>query len=188
MIYDEVTKLSERLNDLLFLSEIEAGQALVQREDVDLTALVSTAVERTAAGAEERNVRIACDLAPDIHVSADRAKLERALENLLENARKFTPSGGDIYVRAFQDGDGRSCVVEVANTTTDLDAEELPRLFERFYRRDRARAGKTAGSGLGLPIARELVELHGGRLEAQLLNETVTFQMTLPHSPDSVAS
>jgi signal transduction histidine kinase len=183
VIYDEVSKLSERLDDLLFLSEIEAGQALVECEDVDLPALVSAAVERTAVGAEERSVAVTCDLPPDMHASVDRAKLERALENLLENARKFTPNGGDIHVRAFRDDDGQSCV-EVANTATDIDAEELPRLFERFYRRDRARTGRSAGSGLGLTIARDLVELHGGRLEAHLVDGTVTFRMTLPPSPD----
>ncbi len=181
VIYDEVTKLSERLNDLLFLSEIEAGQALVQREDVDLSALATKAVERTALSAAKRNVSIACDMTPGIHAFVDRAKVERVLENLLDNSRKFTPAGGQVRVHAFNDGDRQVCI-EVANTATDVDPEELPRLFERFYRRDRARTGPSAGSGLGLPIARDLVELHGGKLEAQLTDGIIAFRMTLPAS------
>jgi signal transduction histidine kinase len=181
VIYDEVTKLSERLNDLLFLSEIEAGQALLQREDVDLSVLAAKAVERTTAGAAERNVAIGCDVTPGMHAFVDRAKLERVLENLLDNSRKFTPAGGEVRVRTFHDGEQQVCV-EVANTATDIDAEELPRLFERFYRCDRARTGPSAGSGLGLPIARDLVELHGGRLEARVADSTITFLMTLPAS------
>jgi len=181
VIYEEVTKLSERLNDLLFLSEIEAGQALVQREDVDLSALAAKAVERTTAGAAERNVTIACDITPGVHAFVDGAKLERALENLLDNSRKFTPAGGEVRVHAFNNGNQQVCI-EVANTATDVDVEELPRLFDRFYRRDRARTGPSAGSGLGLPIARDLVELHGGNLEAQLTDGTITFRMTLPAS------
>lgn len=179
VIYDEVTKLSERLNDLLFLSEIEAGQALVQREDVDLSALTAKAVERTTSKAAERNVSITCDMAPGVHAYVDRAKLERALENLLDNSRKFTPANGEVCVRAFNDGQQQVCI-EVANTATDIEPEELPRLFNRFYRRDRARTGPSAGSGLGLPIARDLVELHGGKLEAYLEDSAITFRLTLP--------
>ncbi len=185
VIYDEVTKLSERLNDLLFLSEIEAGQALVQREDVDLSALAAKAVERTTPAAAERSVAITCDVPSGVRAYVDRAKLERALENLLDNSRKFTPAGGEVRVRAFNDGEQQVCV-EVANAVTDVEAEELPRLFERFYRRDRARTGPSAGSGLGLPIARDLVELHGGKLEAQLTDSTITFRMTLPASAPPV--
>ena len=107
VIYSEVAKLSERLNDLLFLSEIEAGQALLQREDVDLTEMVASAIERIG-GVEERGITLSRDLTPGVLALADRAKLERAVENLLDNARKFTPSGGDILVRTCEDGPGDS--------------------------------------------------------------------------------
>ncbi len=186
VIYDEVTKLSERLNDLLLLSEIEAGQALLQREDVDLSGLVASAIERIN-GVEERGVTVSRELAPVLRVSADRPKLERVVENLLDNARKFTPSGGDILVRTFADGPGAGCV-EVVNTVTDLDAEDLPKLFERFYRRDAARTGRSAGSGLGLPIARDLAELHGGTLDAHLADGMIVFRMTIPRADESTVS
>jgi len=183
VIYDEVAKLSERLNDLLFLSEIEAGQALLQREEIDLSDLVASAVERIDS-VEERGVTISRDLPPGIVASVDRAKMERIIENLLGNARKFTPSAGDIHVRTFVDETG-AAFLEVANTATDVDEEELPQLFERFYRRDQARTGKSSGSGLGLPIARDLAELHGGALDARLVDGTIIFRLTVPRVPSS---
>ncbi|HUS83233.1 MAG TPA: HAMP domain-containing sensor histidine kinase [Dehalococcoidia bacterium] len=178
VIYDEVAKLSERLNDLLFLSEIEAGQALLQREDVELSGLVAPAVERIRS-VDDRGITISCNLAPHVHILADRAKLERVVENLLDNARKFTPSGGDIEVSTYENDSGAVCL-DVANTATDIEAEELPKLFERFYRRDAPRTGRTPGSGLGLPIARDLAELHGGTLQAHLADGMVVFRMTIP--------
>ena len=181
VIYDEVAKLSARLNDLLLLSEIEAGQALLQREDVDLGALVSAVVERMAPRAEERGISVSRDLTAGIHASADRAKLERVLENLLDNAHKFTPVAGDIHIRTLMAGPNQASI-EIANTATDVKAEELSRLFERFYRCDRARTGRSAGSGLGLPIARDLVELHGGRLEVNLADGVITFRLTIPQA------
>jgi signal transduction histidine kinase len=188
VIYDEVGKLSTRLNDLLFLSEIESGQALLQREDVDLGALVGAAVERMTAGLEERDVEVSCDLTQSVTASVDRAKLERATENLLDNARKFTPPGGEIRIRSFVDPTrpDQACI-EVTNTATDLEADELPRLFERFYRRDRARTDRSAGTGLGLPIARDLIELHGGTLDASLHDGEIVFTARIPRVSPSVS-
>ncbi|MGD0765817.1 MAG: sensor histidine kinase, partial [Dehalococcoidia bacterium] len=101
--------------------------------------------------------------------------------NLFDNARKFTPPGGYVSVRTFADPAHPDQVwIEVENTATDVEGDELPRLFERFYRRDRARNGRSAGSGLGLPIARDLVELHGGTLEARVADGTITFLVTIP--------
>lgn len=109
----------------------------------------------------------------------DPQKLERVLENLLDNARKFTPDRGRVDVRAGQAGDG--VWIEVANTAEFLDADELPHLFERFYRRDNgADRPKQAGSGLGLPIARDLAELLSGRLEASLRNNELVMRLELP--------
>ena len=181
VIYEEVARLSTRLDDLLYLSELEAGQAVLQCEQVELRPLVDGLVGRVTAGAEERGVRVSTDLGEGISVTADRPKLERALENLLDNARKFTPAGGDIHVRTFGVGSDQACI-EVANTATDVEMEELPRLFERFYRRDRARTERSAGTGLGLPIARDLIELHGGTLKAFLGDGMITFCMTIPRA------
>ena len=182
VIHDEAGRLSTRLNDLLLLSEIEAGQMLLQRDEIDLGKLVRSAVQRIESDVRERGVRLDVDLDGEVAVSADGPKLERAIENLLDNARKYTPANGELRVRAFgENGATGDACIEVANTAPDLTPEELPRLFERFYRRDRARAGRNGtGSGLGLPIARELVELHGGKLDADLRNGQLVLTARLP--------
>ncbi|MEX0786521.1 MAG: HAMP domain-containing sensor histidine kinase [Dehalococcoidia bacterium] len=176
VIHDEASRLNARLNDLLYLSELESGQALIERDEVDLRRLLEDAVERVQQ-TTDRGVQLTADLADGVTLSADGAKLERALENLLDNARKYAPSASEVHVRSFAEN-GQVCI-EVANAAPELSADELPRLFDRFYRRDRAR-GQSPGSGLGLPIARDLVELHGGTLEAALRDGEVVFSVRLP--------
>jgi signal transduction histidine kinase len=182
VIHDEASRLSARLNDLLYLSEIDAGQTLLQQDDIDLRRLLEGVIGRIAAQARERNVALDIDLAEGLSVNADGAKLERALENLLDNARKYTPAGGRIAVRSYVNP-GSACI-DVANSAPDLRPGELPRLFERFYRRDRTRAetGDSAGTGLGLPIARDLIELHGGTLTAELREGRLIFTARLPQN------
>jgi len=184
VIHDEVTRLSSRLDDLLFLSEIESGQAVLQRGDVDLRALVGDVVDRVLSGLPERGVAVVVNVAENVTVSADRTKLERTLENLLDNARKFTPPGGEIQIRSPAGSDGGEVCIEVANSAPDVDPEELPRLFERFYRRDRGQPGRSAGTGLGLPIARDLIQMHGGALEASLRPGEIVFTISLPRRRD----
>ena len=181
VIHDEASRLSRRLNDLLFLSEIESGQALLQRDEVELPRMVRGVIERIEPQLEGRGIALEADLADGVAVSADGEKLERALENLLDNARKYTPAAGRIGVRAAAE-DGAT-VIEVSNTAGDLSEEELPRLFERFYRRGGGAGPDAAsGSGLGLPIARDLVELHGGTLDASLRDGELVFTIRLPNA------
>lgn len=184
VIHEEAQRLTQRLNNLLYLSEIESGQALLERADVDLERLVRDAVDRVEPAVEARGVSISADLASGVTVSADGGKLERAIENLLDNARKYTPSGGEVMVRTYTEPARDAAFIEVANTAPDISEDELPRLFDRFYRRDRVRARGAAadGSGLGLSIARDLVELHGGTLDASLRNGDLVFTTKLPLS------
>jgi signal transduction histidine kinase len=116
---------------------------------------------------------------PDlVLVDIDPDKLDRALTNVLENAAKFTPPGGRIDVRGRPGLEGGvSCAV--SNSGSAIPDEELPRIFDRFYRGDRARRS-TGGSGLGLAITRELIELQGGVIEVWNQADGVTFEMTLP--------
>ncbi len=183
VIYDEATRLSSRLDDLLYISELESGQTLLQRDEIDVRRLVESEVGRIEPEVTARDVGLGVDLPEDITVNGDGAKLERAFENVLDNAAKYTPSGGEIRVRAYVEpgAPGRACV-EVANTATNITDEELPRLFDRFYRRERTgkREGPSRGSGLGLPIARDLVELHGGTLTASLNEGEIVFTIRLP--------
>ena len=183
VIYDEAERLVTRLNDLIFLSELESGQAVLHREELDLRTLLDGVLERLTPPAERKDGEVFLDVNQGITLSADRAKLERTLENLLGNARKFTPPGGEVRVRAFVDeAGGNKVCIEVANSAPDVEAEELPHLFERFYRRDRAGSGRSSGTGLGLPIARDLIELHGGTLEASLRDGDLVLTARLPRA------
>jgi signal transduction histidine kinase len=183
VIHDEATRLTNRLNDLLYLSELESGQTLLRRDEIDVRRLLEDGVRRIEADVTARDVRLSVEAAEGVTVSADGPKLERALENVLDNARKYAPSGGEIRVRSYAEaGPPAHACVEVTNNGAGIPPEELPRLFERFYRRDRTRAreGRSGGSGLGLPIARDIVKLHGGTIEASTADGEITFTIRLP--------
>jgi two-component system sensor histidine kinase BaeS len=180
VIHEEAERLAMRLQDLLYLGELESGQAVFQREPADLSALTAAAIPRFLAGIEERDIEIQREIAPNIIVDADVPSLERAVENLLDNVRKYTPPGGSAEVRLHERG--ATAVLEVTNTAPGLESEELPRLFERFYRSRSATVPanmRPHGSGLGLPIARDIVRLHGGSLTASLAPPLLTLTMTL---------
>ena len=186
VIHEEASRLTARLNDLLYLSELDSGQTLLQREEIELAGLVERAIQRVEPIARARGARLESDLADGVNVRADGARLERVVENLLDNACKYVPSSGEIRVRTYREaGTPESACIEVANSAADVTAEELPRLFERFYRRNRTRGGanEADGSGLGLPIARDLIELHGGTLEVSLRDGEIVFTARLPASP-----
>jgi signal transduction histidine kinase len=183
VIHQEAERLTNRLNDVIYLVELESGQVILQYEEIDLRTLVDGMLKSLVSLAEQKGVGVSTALAEGIVLSADRAKLERALENLLDNARKFTPAGGEIRVHTFVDpeqpGQAR---IQIENTAPDVHPEELPRLFERFYRRDRAGTGRSAGTGLGLAIARELIEVHAGTLEASVRDGEIILTAKMPRA------
>ncbi|MBI2766920.1 MAG: HAMP domain-containing histidine kinase [Chloroflexi bacterium] len=176
VIHEEAQRLAARLDDLLYLSELESGQALLDTSVIDVSRLVSQAAQRVLGPSDLRY-----EILPEgsVEATADGEKLERAVENLLDNARKFTPAGGRVSVAVRRNGD--VCEISVANPNTELTAGDLPQLFERFYRR---RDGNARGSGLGLPIARDIAALHGGTLEAAIDGPDVRFVLSIPALPD----
>ena len=130
-------------------------------------------------------VSVVYELTPGVTALADAAKLERAVENLVDNARKFTPAGGAIHLRTRTLPDSATpATLEVANTCDEVAPEELAQLFERFYRRDRARSARVPGTGLGLAIARDLVRLQHGALAAASDDGLLTFTLCAPRTPD----
>ena len=103
--------------------------------------------------------------------------MQQAASILLDNALKYTPEGGEISLRAFRSG--RRNIIEVSNTCEGLDETDLERLFDRFYRADRARSGAVKGSGIGLSIAKAAVEAQGGRIRAERRGDGLCFRITL---------
>ncbi|MEP7198513.1 MAG: ATP-binding protein [Chloroflexota bacterium] len=174
---DEVHHLTQLVNDLLDLSSVESGTAPIQRAPVDLSAIVARAAERLQPQATRAGVSLVVMDAPAAIVNADGARLEQVMLNLIHNAIKFTPSDGQIECRVAAHAE--HVTVSVRDTGVGIGAADLPRIFERFYKVDKARAG--GGTGLGLAIAKHIVELHGGQIWAES-NEGhgTTIVFTLP--------
>jgi two-component system OmpR family sensor kinase len=190
IIREEAARMGDLVQNLLDLARLEAGGALQRTETIALDELIRRCVERVsplavAAGLELR-VSVSGALSP---VSGDSARLEQAVSNLLDNAIKFTPAGGhvDVAAHAFtvrrgradpptavprtlptteRLTDGRWVAVEVKDDGVGISREDLPRIFERFYRVDKSRGG-IKGAGLGLSIAKEIVAAHGGAIEVE---------------------
>ena len=177
-IETEVLALEQIAQELLDLAQIESGQALVRLVPTPVAQLVAETVERLAPQAAHKRQTVSVEAPPDLVALADSAQVSRALGNLLHNAIKFTPPEGQVWVRARpSDGD---VLIEVADTGPGIPPEDLPRVFERFFRGDRARAG--GGTGLGLAIAKHVVEAHGGRIWVESEGRSgrgATFRFTL---------
>ena len=175
---NEIDNLTQMVQELLELSRIESGKVPLERQAITPLDLLTPAVERMQVQAERSGLilLIACptDLPP---VSADPKRIEQVLVNLLHNAIKFTPPGGEIRVTAYRGSN--NVVFTIQDTGVGIAPAALPRIFERFYKADRARSG--GGTGLGLSIARHLVEAHGGRIWAEsIVSQGSTFYFSLP--------
>jgi len=176
----EADHLIQMVTELLELSRIESGQLPRKREPVALPQVIQTVVERLTVVAEDKGVRVSSHVEPDLPLAlANEDQVGQVLMNLLYNAVKFTAPGGTVLVRAsFRD---QSLAVVVEDTGAGIPREDLVRVFERFYKSDKSRARSGAGTGLGLPIARHIVEAHGGTIWADSVEgQGSTFTFTLP--------
>ncbi|MHB0875744.1 MAG: ATP-binding protein [Anaerolineae bacterium] len=174
----ELDSLAQMVQELLELSRIESGQVPVRVANVAAAEVVRESVGRLAPQAERAGLTLAVDLPPDdVRVLADVERMRQVVTNIVHNAIKFTPSGGRVMVRAVTRGS--EVVFSVSDTGPGIPAADMPRIFERFYKADRARA--TGGTGLGLAIAKHIVQAHGGRIWAESrVGQGSTFYFTLP--------
>lgn len=200
-VHEETLVLTRLVNDLRDLALAEAGQLRLQRDTVDLADLVERAVEGFRTPAAGQEVTLVTELSSGLTpVNGDEQRLKQVLINLLSNALHHTPPGGRITVSvklvSSQEHLPHSpasllpCppaplfLISVADTGRGIPPEDLPNVFERFYRADKSRARTSGGSGLGLAIARQLVEAHGGRIWAESwVGVGSTFFVTLPSLP-----
>jgi len=174
----EVDALTQMVQELVELTRIESGQVPLQRTPTPVAEILRPPVARLQAQAERAHVQLTLALAADIPaVFADAERLHQVVTNLVHNALKFTPPGGAVTVSAEQRDD--EVVVSVRDTGAGIPADDLPRIFERFYRADRSRSG--GGTGLGLSIAKHIVQAHGGRIWAESVEgRGSTFYFSLP--------
>jgi len=194
----QVQTLARLVEDLRLLALADAGQLRLHTAPLDLGTFLREIVEAHRLQARERGVNLALEVpSPLPLVEADRDRLAQVMGNLLGNALRYVPEGGNITVRVMgqepvlpvpsgaegSEAEGQKVIVSVTDDGPGVPPEDLPHLFERFWRGDRARRRATGGSGLGLTIARSLVEAHGGRLWAESVEgQGITFALALPVS------
>jgi len=175
----EVDRLIRLTTDLLFLSRLDQGRLLWQPERLALGELLTAVVEQVQPLAGEKGLTLTTVIAPDLDVEGDADHLIRLFLNLLDNAIKYTPAGGEITVAAERHGAGIDVVVH--DTGPGIPPEDIPHLFERFYRVDADRSRKSGGAGLGLAIAYEIARSHNGDLSARSEpGQGTTFTVYLP--------
>ncbi len=190
----EVDGLTQLVRELLELSRLESGQVPLDRRPVDLTALLEKAAARLRTQAERAGVTLNVEAGPRLPFAyADPDRVEQVLVNLLHNAIKFNHAGGHVTLAATPGGDGW-LRVSVTDTGSGIPPDDLPRIFERFYKVDKARTAtagreREGGTGLGLAVARHIVQAHGGRLWAEsVYGVGSTFSFTLPTLDADAAS
>lgn len=180
-LYEQNKHLIRLVKDLRQLAQAEAGQLPFQMAAVDLAKLAEDTAVSFLPAAAEKNIHIQRDLASNLpHVHADADRLRQVLHNLLANALRHTPDGGQITIAAQRTGD--ELQLSIADTGEGFPPEMQPYLFDRFYRSDRSRRRDSGGAGLGLAISKAIVAGHNGRIQAASpgINQGSTFSITLP--------
>jgi two-component system phosphate regulon sensor histidine kinase PhoR len=184
IIRANAVRLGSIAADLLVLSELESG-ADQESETVSVCGVLESGLLTVDAEARERGVRLIREEVQDLYVSGSRLRLEQAFLNLLANAIKFNRPDGEVRVRVAQNDDGRVAVV-IADTGVGIPSQDLPRIFERFYRVDKARSRQVGGTGLGLSIMKHVIERMNGTVTVESqVGKGTTFQVLLPAASPS---
>jgi signal transduction histidine kinase len=190
VIHEEAEKMQRLVEDLLQLTRLESGLFQLQRHPTQIRPLVQGIIDRTTrARSGQQFAEIRNEVPLDLpRLDVDPVQLERALQNLLDNALQYTPSSGLVIV-AGRPGVRDRVEIDVVDSGVGIPADDLPRVFERFYRSDKSRGREHGHSGLGLAIVREIAEAHGGSVEAMSHSGAgTTFRLTLPRVPQAAES
>ncbi len=158
--YEETERLIMLVSDLEQLTEMDSPHFRLHRKPENLTALIEQSVRILSAAFLEKGIRLEVGPHPDLRLNVDRDRLIQILVNVLSNSLKFTPEGGQVEIRVKDEND--SVLITVQDTGPGIAPEDLPYVFERFYRADKSRNRKWGGSGIGLTIVKKLVDAHGG--------------------------
>lgn len=182
IIMDSSERLIRLISTLLDLSKMEAGMMEYRIVPTDLTRIAETSVNKVRLLAEGRRIKIPTEAPPGrLRVSADGPRLEQVLDNLLSNALKFSPEGAMVTLRMEPDDKAGIVRISVSDTGPGIPAEDLPHIFERFYQGRMQARNAVAGSGLGLALAKKVVEAHGGRIWVESdLGKGTTVRFILP--------
>jgi signal transduction histidine kinase len=176
-IIEECDRLLEMINTMLMISEAEAGTAKLQKRPVDISRVVQEACELFLPIAEDKDISLGHEIPAGYQISGDVQRIQRMVANLLDNALKYTQSGGTVTVSLS--GNEKQVVVSFRDNGVGISKDDLPHIFDRFYRCDQSRS--QAGSGLGLSLALAIAKSHGGNITAMSSPKNGTiFSITLP--------
>ena len=175
----EIDRLTGIITDLLTLTQMDSQSTALTEEEVDLSGLTEETLHILRAAAARAGQQISDRIEPDVTLTGDRSKLGQIIYNLIDNAIKYTPEGGEIRVTLASEG--RNAVLTVTDNGIGIPEDDQAHIFDRFYRVDKARSRATGGTGLGLSIVRQMVQLHGGEITvASAPEKGSVFTVTLP--------
>lgn len=175
---DKAYRLEQLINELFDITRFNLQSVVLEKNRVDLTMLLNQIVEEFYPVFAQKNIAVRTSIAPNITLIADADKLARVFDNLLRNAVNYSYT--DTQLRLFAKADEQFVYVCVRNTGDEIPKEKLDLIFEKFFRTDSARGTQNGGAGLGLAIAKEIVELHHGTISADSNSEYTDFTVTLP--------
>ena len=179
---EEIIRMSAIVENLLTLSKADLGRIELQHEVIPLHDVIRDLYEDSEILAEKKNITVSLDRVDEVNVSGDKVRIRQLLLNLIDNAIKYTPENGNVSLELGQLNGMAS--ISVRDTGIGIPSEEIPKIFDRFYRVDKARTRALGGSGLGLSIAKWIADAHGGRIEVQSeLHRGSTFTVYLPAHP-----
>lgn len=187
IILKESNRLGELINKFLDISRIEAGRSQVRKSPVDMRVLIERVLTFNSQLADKKNIQVHFIAPPEVSpIFLDRDMMEQLMQNLFSNAIKYSPEGTEVTVRIFELD--KVLVIEVEDEGYGISEEALPRIFDKFYRvTDHDEIKETTGSGLGLPLVKEVVEVHGGKIKVKsTLAKGSNFIVTLPKDPEDV--
>jgi signal transduction histidine kinase len=177
-IFSDAQRLNRMINEMLDLDRMEAGKIRIQPKPVDVNSLVREVVDRARASSNNHNLRTELDGALPI-INADPDRLIQVISNLVTNAVKYSPDGGEVSVGTHAE-DGHVHVA-VRDHGLGIAPENIDKMFERYERFESTKTNKVVGTGLGLAICKQIIELHGGRIWVESkLGEGSTFEFTVP--------
>jgi len=177
---EEYERMAQMVSDMLFLAKADNGQYQVEKQHLDIAKEVHELFEYFEAWAEDRGVSLEAEGSADI--TGDRLMLRRGLGNIIANAINHTPSGHAVTILLSQDVN-QTAYISIENHGLAIPAQHIPRLFDRFYRVDPSRQRGSEGAGLGLAIAKSIMDIHGGKIEVTSTDKCTRFRITLPRTP-----
>lgn len=189
IVADEARRLTQLVDNLLTLARLESPSFAIDRGPMSLAALLEDCVLQLSDVAEERGIELSLSAPSGLpRLQGDYARLKQAVLNLLDNGLKFTPSAGSVTVELADEPERKQLVCTVADTGEGIPEDELPHIFERLYRVRRTSGRPVEGSGLGLTIAKQIIEAHGGALSVESEpGQGSSFRFTLPYDANAAS-